>query len=118
MTINYNHWLASKETIADIKTKKETQVVKQKRENITATVQELDLKLKKDLSRIFDHERNIVHQYQAIKEKKKSLTEIEAMIHMDGKLQYEIQCRKTVFSFRGFSYTTVTSHSSCVFKGI
>lgn len=74
------------------------------------------MKLKNDLTTILQHERNIVHQYKAILNKKKSLTENEAMVHMDFSENFSAKYNEEIQPFHfGGSRTQLSFHTVVVY---
>lgn len=84
MDIAVKQWKHSKELIKDIKTKQDRYVTKYKKEMYNLKPRDLVMQLEEsDLPKLLQHEQNIVHQYKTIKSLKETLTEKDAVIHMD-----------------------------------
>ncbi|GBP27606.1 hypothetical protein EVAR_102858_1 [Eumeta japonica] len=82
--IAVKHWKHVKELIKDVKTKQDRYVTKYKKETINLKPRDIVMQLEEsDLPKLFQHEQNIVHQYKTIKTLKESLTDKDALIHMD-----------------------------------
>lgn len=93
-------WMHSKDFIKNIKTKQDRYVTKYKKEMYNLKPCDLIMQLKEcDLPKLFQHERNIVHQYKTIRSLKESLTEKYAVIHMDFSENYTTKCNQEIQSY-------------------
>lgn len=110
-------WRNSKELIQDIKTKKERFITKYKKETQKIKPYDLIGQLEEsDLPKLFKHEMNIVHQYTTIKSLKESLTEKDAIIHMDFSENYTTKCNQEIQSYHfGGSRTQISLHTVVVY---
>lgn len=111
-------WRNSKELIKDIKTKKERYVMKYKKETQKLKPYDLIGQLEEtDLPKLFQHEMNIVHQYNTVKSLKESLTEKDAIIHMDFSENYTTKCNQEIQSYHfGGSRTQISLHTVVVYS--
>lgn len=109
-------WVNKKESITDLKTKKERFVMKCKIETQEISPRNAITKLENVMVKFFRHSFNILHQYNAIKQLKESLSETDAIVHMDfsenfcTKYNQEIQS----FHFSG-SRTQISLHTVVVY---
>ncbi|KAI8420458.1 hypothetical protein MSG28_008946 [Choristoneura fumiferana] len=110
-------WRNSKELIMDLKTKKERYITKYKKEIQKMKPYDLIGQLEQsDLIKLFQHEVNIVHQYNTIKSLKESLTEKDAIIHMDFSENYATKCNQEIQSYHfGGSRTQISLHTVVVY---
>ncbi|KAI8422982.1 hypothetical protein MSG28_014072 [Choristoneura fumiferana] len=110
-------WRNSKELIMDFKTKKERYITKYKKEIQKMKPYDLIGQLEQsDLLKLFQHEVNIVHQYNTIKSLKESLTEKDAIIHMDFSENYATKCNQEIQSYHfGGSRTQISLHTVVVY---
>lgn len=116
MAVKYQEWVAKREVITDPKTKKDRTIVKQKKITTESSVRELLKKLKDDLKTLFNHEKNIVHQYQSMKSLKESLTEKDAVVHMDFSENYSTKYNEEIQSFHfGGSRMQISLHTVVVY---
>lgn len=76
-------WVCKKESMIDLKTKKERFVTKYKKETQEILPRNLIIKLGNDMDKSFRHIFNILHQYNSIKQLKDSLSENDAIVHID-----------------------------------
>ncbi|KAF9422926.1 hypothetical protein HW555_001469 [Spodoptera exigua] len=98
--IEVKQWKQVKELIKDLKTKQNRYVTKYKKEIYSFKPRDLITQLEEyDLPKLFQHEQNIVHQYKTIKSLKDSLTEKDAIIHMDFSENYTTKCNKEIQSY-------------------
>ncbi|XP_060801187.1 uncharacterized protein LOC132904255 [Amyelois transitella] len=111
-------WRNSKELIKDITTKKERYVMKYKKETQKLKPYDLIGQLEEtDLPKLFQHEMNIVHQYNTVKSLKESLTEKDAIIHMDFSENYTTKCNQEIQSYHfGGSRTQISLHTVVVYS--
>lgn len=117
MDIAVKQWKHSKELIKDIKTKQDRYVTKYKKEMYNLKPRDLIMQLEEsDLPKLFQHEQNIVHQYKTIKSLKESLTEKDAVIHMDFSENYTTKCNQEIQSYHfGGSRTQISLHTVVVY---
>lgn len=115
-SIVLKQWVSKKEPIMDIKTKKETFVTKCKIESQEVKPEELIAKIERDIVKFFQHEFNIIHQYSAIKHLKKSLTENDALVHMDFSENFCTKYNQEIQTFHfGGSRTQISLHTVVVY---
>lgn len=110
-------WRNSKELIQDIKTNKERYITKYKKETQKLKPYDLITQLEEnDLRKLFQHELNIVHQYNTIKSLKESLTEKDALIHMDFSENWTTKYNQEIQSYHfGGSRTQISLHTVVVY---
>lgn len=109
-------WTHGKEMIIDSKTKKERFVSKYKKETKSMKPRNLIIQLENDLQKLFQHEVNIVHQYKTIKSLKESLTEKDAVIHMDFSENFTTKCNQEIQAYHfGGSRTQISMHTVVVY---
>lgn len=69
-----------------------------------------------DLPKLFQHEQNTVHQYKIIKSLKDSLTEKDAIIHIDFSKNHTTKCNQEIQSYHfGGSRTQILLHTVVVY---
>nr|CAH7725040.1 unnamed protein product [Callosobruchus chinensis] len=116
ISIKYQQWESTQETIVDSKSKKKRTVIKQKKTTFEASPQHLVGKLENGLEKMFSHERNIVHQHVAMKTLKESLRENDAVVHMDFSENYSTKYSEEIQSFHfGGSRTQISLHTVVVY---
>lgn len=109
-------WVSKKEAIIDLKTKKERFVTKYKKETQEMLPKDLIDELGDTMNRFFRHEFNIVHQYNAIKLLKKSLSENDVLVHMDFSENFCTKYNQEIQSFHfGGSRTQISLHTVVVY---
>lgn len=109
-------WVSKKESIYDLKTKKERFVMKCKKETQEILPANLIKKLENDMEKFFRHSFNIVHQYNVIKQLKESLSEYEAVVHMDFSENFCTKYNQEIQSFHfGGSRTQISLHTVVVY---
>ncbi|XP_049876011.1 uncharacterized protein LOC126377838 [Pectinophora gossypiella] len=109
-------WIHGKETITDSKTKKERIISKYKKETTSMRPRDLIIQLQNDLQKLFQHEVNIVHQYNTIKSLKQSLTEKDVVIHMDFSENFSTKCNQEIQAYHfGGSRTQISMHTVVVY---
>nr|CAI5831927.1 unnamed protein product [Callosobruchus analis] len=114
--ISVKQWSHGRETIIDQKTKKERYVTKYKKETKSMKPRDLVMQLEIDLQKLFQHEVNIVHQYQSIKLLKQSLTDNDAIIHMDFSENFNTKCNQEIQAYHfGGSRTQISMHTVIVY---
>ena len=84
----YSKWQSVRQDIVDLKTQKPRTVTKCVKSSLQIVPRDLILDLESKMEKFLNHELNIVHQHQTIKSKKESLTESEAIIHVDFRENY------------------------------
>ncbi|CAH0558867.1 unnamed protein product [Brassicogethes aeneus] len=115
--IVYKKWESVTVNITDPKTHKERKVTKYLKKSIQIYPRDLIMQFEHNLEHFLHHERNIVHQHSAFKIKKTTLTEKEAMIHMDFSENYltkyaeEIQAMHFGGSRQQISLHTVVTYT-------
>ncbi|VEN41133.1 unnamed protein product [Callosobruchus maculatus] len=101
-----------REVITDNKTNMQRFVTKYRKETIQITPRDLILELEHDLKTFFRHVFNMVHQYNSIRQMKESLTEMDAIIHMDFSENYSTKYNKEIQAFHfGGSRTQISLHT-------
>lgn len=111
-----NQWTYGKEMITDSKTKKERLVSKYKKETKNVKPRNLIIQLENDLQKFFQHEVNIVHQYNTLKSLKQSLTERDAVIHMDFSENFSTKCNQEIQAYHfGGSRSQISMHTVVVY---
>ncbi|CAG9577518.1 unnamed protein product [Danaus chrysippus] len=86
--IVYKKWIAEKQDYKDPKLNKVRSITKYVKKKITVSPRELIQELHDELDAYYNHERNIFHQYTAIKELKENLNDNEVVILMDFSENY------------------------------
>lgn len=105
-------WINKKEKITDPKTKKERFIRKYKIELKEIPPRDLILNLEEYILPFFRHECNIVHQYNTIKNLKQSLTEKDAIIHMDFSENFATKYNQEIQAFHfGGSRNQISLHT-------
>nr|CAI5856878.1 unnamed protein product [Callosobruchus analis] len=89
--IKFKMWVAERQEIQDLRTKRPRKV----------HPRQLTIQLHEDLEKLFAHERNIVHQYKAIKDLKQNLQEENVLMHMDFSENY---CTKYAEEIQAFHF--------------
>ncbi|KAG5881806.1 hypothetical protein JTB14_004105 [Gonioctena quinquepunctata] len=114
--ISMQQWVSKKESIFDLKTKKERFVMKCKKETQEILPANLIKKIENDMAKFFRHSFNIVHQYNVIKQLKESLSENEVVVHMDFSENFCTKYNKEIQSFHfGGSRTQISLHTVVVY---
>lgn len=114
--ITYMKWVAEKHDYTDPKTTKIRRVMKYIKKPCIVSPRNLITQLHDELDVFFKHERNIVHQFNAIKDLKKSLTETDALIHMDFSENYCTKYGEEIQAFHfGGSRTQLSLHTVVVY---
>lgn len=109
-------WVNKKESIIDLKTKKERFVVKYRKEQQEILPRNLIAKLETDLPKFFRHVFNIVHQHNSFKKLKESLSENDAIVHMDFSENFCTKYNQEIQSFHfGGSRTQFSLHTVVVY---
>lgn len=109
-------WVNKKDTINDIKTQKERFVTKYKKKSQQILPKDLILKLEDDMKNFFCHAFYIVHQYNQFKHLKESLSENDAVIHMDFSENFCTKYNKEIQSFHfGGSRVQLSLHTVVVY---
>lgn len=109
-------WVSKKESITDLKTKKERFVMKCKRETQEMSPRNAITKLENDMVKFFRHSFNILHQYNAIKQLKESLSETDVIVHMDFSENFCTKYNQEIQSFHfGGSRTQISLHTVVVY---
>ena len=109
-------WVRKKESIIDFKTKKERFVTKHKKETQEILPRNLILKLVNDLDNFFRHVFYIVHQHNVIKQLKESLSENDAIVHMDFSENFCTKYNQEIQAFHfGGSRTQISLHTVVVY---
>ena len=109
-------WVSKKESIIDLKTKKERFVTKCKKETQEILPKNLITKLENDMDKFFRHSFNILHQYNSIKQMKDSLSENDAIVHMDFSENFCTKYNQEIQSFHyGGSRTQISLHTVVVY---
>lgn len=112
----YSKWQSVRQDIVDLKNKKPRTVTKCVKTTLQIQPRDLILDLESKMDKFLNHELNIVHQYQAIKTKKESLTESEAIIHVDFSENYLTKYSEEVQSFHfGGSRQQISMHTVVVY---
>ncbi|VEN64132.1 unnamed protein product, partial [Callosobruchus maculatus] len=111
-TILCKQWTNKREVITDNKTNMQRFITKYRKETIQITPRDLILELEHDLKTFFRHVFNMVHQYNSIRQMKESLTEMDAIIHMDFSENYSTKYNKEIQAFHfGGSRTQISLHT-------
>lgn len=114
--ITFKQWVHRRELIQDQTTKKERYVTKYKKQVEEVKSADLIHQLEGDIPKLLRHEKNIVHQYKTIKFLKKTLTEKDAIIHMDFSENYNAKYSREIQSFHfGGSRTQICLHTVVVY---
>lgn len=114
--IHFKKWVAEKQQFTDPKTKKTRQVTKYLKKVFTLPPLHLIGELHKDLESFLCHERNIVHQFNAINILKKNLSDEDALIHMDFSENYATKCGQEIQAFHfGGSRVQISLHTVVVY---
>lgn len=112
----YSKWQSVRQDIVDLKTQKPRTVTKCVKSSLQILPRDLILDLESKMDKFLNHERNIVHQHQTIKTKKESLTESEALIHVDFSENYLTKYAEEVQSFHfGGSRQQISMHTVVVY---
>nr|CAI5831925.1 unnamed protein product [Callosobruchus analis] len=107
--ISVKQWSHGRETIIDQKTKKERYVTKYKKETKSMKPRDLVMQLEIDLQKLFQHE-------QSIKLLKQSLTDNDAIIHMDFSENFNTKCNQEIQAYHfGGSRTQISMHTVIVY---
>lgn len=110
-------WVSKKEAITDSKTKKERFVTKHKKETQQILPKDLIEKLENDMEPFFRHVFYIVHQYNVIKQLKGSLSENDAVVHMDFSENFCTKYNQEIKAFHfGGSLTQISLHTVVVYR--
>lgn len=110
--IIYKKWIAEKSEFIDPKSKKTRRVTKYTKKCFEVNPRQLITELHEDLDKFFHHERNIIHQFSAIKQLKKSLTEEDVLIHIDFSENYATKYSQEIQAFHfGGSRTQISLHT-------
>ncbi|CAH1987851.1 unnamed protein product [Acanthoscelides obtectus] len=108
-TTIYKKWTTEKQDFVDLK--KTRQVTKYIKKPFTVKPRSLILELHEDLEKFLCPERNIVHQFCAIKKLKQTLTEEDVLIHIDFSENYSTKYRQEIQAYRfGGSRAQISLH--------
>lgn len=100
----------------DPKSKKTRRVTKYIKKSFNVKPRELITELQGDLANFLLHERNIVHQFSAIKKLKSKLTEEDVLIHMDFSENYSTKYCQEIQAFHfGGSRTQISLHTIVIY---
>ncbi|XP_060806067.1 uncharacterized protein LOC132902972 [Amyelois transitella] len=114
--IQYKKWVSEKQEYLDPKSKKPKLVTKHLKKTLTLRPRELIHELHADLDKFFCHQRNIVHQFNAIKHLKENLGEEDILIHMDFSENYCTKYGEEIQPFHfGGSRTQISIHTVVVY---
>ncbi|XP_022819027.1 uncharacterized protein LOC111353248 [Spodoptera litura] len=114
--INYKKWISEKADFIDPKSKKTRRVTKYVKKSFDVKPRDLIIELQDELETFLRHERNIVHQFSAIKKLKSMLTEEDALIHMDFSENYITKYSQEIQAFHfGGSRTQISLHTVVVY---
>lgn len=114
--IEFKKWISEKQTYNDPKTKNARTVTKYLKKTFTVRPRELIEELHEDLEAYYQHERNITHQYNAIKKYKQNLTDEDAIIHMDFSENYCSKYGQEIQAFHfGGSRLQLSLHTVVVY---
>lgn len=114
--ISIKQWVSKKESIYDLKTKKERFVMKCKKETQDILPADLIIKLENDLTKFFRHSFNIQHQYNVITQLKECLSENDVLVHMDFSENFCTKYNQEIQSFHfGGSRTQISLHTVVVY---
>lgn len=114
--LTYKKWVAEKQEFVDPKTKKKRRVTKYIKNTLTVHPRRLIHELHEDLETFLCHERNIVHQFNALKNLKKTLTEEDVLIHMDFSENFSAKYGQEIQAFHfGGSRMQISLHTVVVY---
>lgn len=114
--ITFQKWTAEKQNFTDPKFKKTRCVTKYLKKSFNVKPRDLIIELHEDLESFFCHERNIIHQFSAVKYLKRTLTEEDALIHMDFSENYCTKYGQEIQAFHfGGSRTQISLHTVVVY---
>ncbi|KAJ8719460.1 hypothetical protein PYW08_011635 [Mythimna loreyi] len=114
--IKYKMWISERQQIQDFKTKKPRLVTKCLKKTFEVHPRQLITQLQKDLDKFFEHQRNIVHQYKAIKDLKSNLHCDEVLIHVDFSENYCTKYSEEIQAFHfGGSRAQLSLHTVVVY---
>ncbi|CAH0717729.1 unnamed protein product, partial [Brenthis ino] len=112
----YKKWQSVPQDYVDVKTKKTRKIMKCVKSTIEIYPRDLILQLESNTEILLLHEFNIVHQYMAMKLKKETLTERDAIIHVDFSKKYQTKYAEEVQSFHfGGSREQISIHTVVVY---
>ncbi|KAF9810995.1 hypothetical protein SFRURICE_000063 [Spodoptera frugiperda] len=115
-SIIYKKWIAEKAEFIDPKSKNTRRVTKHIKKSLDVNPRYLITELHEDLEKLFRHERNILHQFNSIKQLKNSLTEEDVLIHVDFSENYVTKYAQEIQAFHfGGSRTQISLHTVVVY---
>nr|CAI5856331.1 unnamed protein product [Callosobruchus analis] len=114
--IKFKMWVAERHEIQDLRTKRPRKVTKYLKKIFEVHPRQLIIQLHEDLEQLFAHERNIVHQYKAIKDLKQNLQEEDVLMHMDFSENYCTKYAEEIQTFHfGGSRGQLSLHTVIVY---
>uniref|UniRef100_A0A8D9AZZ8 Uncharacterized protein n=1 Tax=Cacopsylla melanoneura TaxID=428564 RepID=A0A8D9AZZ8_9HEMI len=112
--VSYHQW--STKSSIEIVRGKEKKCMKTVKEEIKSTKEEIVIEFEKQLGPFNEHCKNIVSQYNAIKELKSNMKNTEALLHFDYSENYGCKYAEEVQSAHfGGSKSQVTLHTSVLY---
>lgn len=111
--IEYKKWMATKQVYKDPKSNQPRSVTKYLKTSFVVRSRELIEELHNE--GYFEHERNIVHQYKAIKDLKTNLNEQEAIIHMDFSENYCTKYNRGIQAYHFGGSRQLSMHTVVVY---
>lgn len=99
--ISFKKWIAEKQDYKDPKLNKVRSITKYVKRSLAVHPRELIQELHEELNAYYNHERNILHQYKALRELKENLNDNEVAILMDFSENY---CTKYSEEIQGYHF--------------
>lgn len=114
--ISFKKWIAEKQDYKDPKLNKVRSIIKYVKRNLTVRPCELIQDLHEELDEYYRHERNILHQYKALRELKENLNDKEVAILMDFSENYCTKYNKEIQAYHfGGSKLQLSLHTVVVY---
>lgn len=114
--ISFKKWIAEKQDYKDPKLNKVRSITKYVKKSLTVRPRELIQELHEELDEYYRHERNILHQYKALKELKENLNDNEVAILMDFSENYCTKYNKEIQAYHfGGSRLQLSLHTVVVY---
>nr|CAI5837126.1 unnamed protein product [Callosobruchus analis] len=114
--IQFKKWVAEKQVYKDPKSKQTRTVTKYIKKTFNIRPRELIENLQEELNAYYLHERNIIHQYKAVKALKQNISDKEAIIHMDFSENYCTKYSQEIHAYHfGGSRLQLSLHTVIIY---
>ena len=110
--INLKQWEITTEEIVDAKSKNPRRIRKYSKKPLKVHPRDVILRLENSMPKFFNHQLNIVHQYNEIKKLKDTISHEDCVIHMDFSENYNTKYSHEIQAFHfGGSRLQISMHT-------